>query len=241
MWYLALVLSVLCLWPATSFGALAVDAATSSACYGCSSLSWSHTVSGADRCLLVAPTRYDTADALATPTYNGVSMTLVPSSGLTSGNREVALYSLIAPATGANNVQVTSTPGVATELTGGAVSFTDCHQTTPTGTAVTGSGTSATPSVNVSSAATEIVLDNLSIFHDGTLTVGAGQTQRWNAIGVGGFAKYAGSTETGAGTTTMSWSNSTSQAWAISAVAVKPTGAASSSAVPSLTLLGVGP
>lgn len=240
MWYRALVLSVLCLWPAASFGALAIDSTSSSACFGCSSLSWSHTVSGSDRCIFVAPTRYDTFDALNTATYNAVSATLVPSSGLTSGNHEVAWYALIAPSTGANNVQITTTPGVATELTGGAVSFTDCHQTTPYGTAVTASGTSTTPSVNVSSAATEIVLDNLSILHNGTLTVGAGQTEQWNAIGSGGFAKYAGSRETGAATTTMSWSNSTSQAWAISAVPVKPT-AVSASIVPSQTLLGVGP
>lgn len=240
MWYRALVLSVLCLWPAISFGALAIDSTSSSGCFGCSSLSWSHTVSGSDRCLLVAPTRYDTFDALSTATYNAVSMTLVPSSGLTSGNHEVALYSLVAPATGANNVQITTAPGVVTELTGGAVSFTDCHQTTPVGTAATASGTSTTPSVNVSSAAAEIVIDNLSIVHSGTLTVGAGQTQRWNAIGAGGFAKYAGSTETGASTTTMSWSNSTSQAWAISAVPVKPV-AAAASLVPMQTLLGVGP
>ncbi len=234
----ALAFVVLSLCAAPSWAALAIDSASSAGCGSCTSLSWSHTVSGTNRLLVVGPSGYDTADSVTGATYNSVSMTVVPSSSTSNGNHTISQYGLIAPSTGANTVLVSAT-GPMTDLGAGAVSYTDAHQTTPFGTAVTATGTSTTPTVNVSSAADEIVVDALNILHNGTLTVGAGQTQRWQAIGGSGFIKYAGSTETGSATTTMSWANSTSQAWAISAVPVKPVGAAAAT-VRLRTFVGVG-
>lgn len=214
---------------APAWAALAVDAVSSSACGACTSLSWSHTVSGSETVLVIGFSGYDTTpDVVTGVTYNGVAMTLIPSSSGTNGGHTVAFYGLIAPTTGTNTV-VVSASGTMTDLGAGAVSFTGAHQTTPFGTANTATGSSTAPSVNVSSAADEIVVDTLSIIHNGTLTVDGSQTQRWNAIGGFGFIKYGGSTETGAASTPMSWSNSTSQDWAISAVPVKPSGAAGAS------------
>lgn len=102
----------------------------------------------------------------------------------------------------------------------------------------TATGTSTTPSVIVSSAADQIVVDGLTIVHSGTLSVGASQTQRWNIIGGNGFLKSGGSTETGAASSTMSWSNSTSQDWALAAVPIKPVSTAITSHLG--TLLGIG-
>ncbi len=237
MWYRALAFAALLLWPASSFAALAVDAVSSSACTSCTSLTWSHTTSGSNRGLTVGGHYFDSDSAITGITYAAVGMTAVPSSFADNGDYSVEQYSLIAPATGANNV-VISASATMTELNGGAISFTDANQTTLVGTAGTATGTSTTPSVTVSSAADEIVVDSVTIAHSGTFSVGAGQTQRWNAISAG-WTKYAGSTEPGAATTPMSWNNSASQAWAISAVSVKPVAGAAPTASNRM-VIGVG-
>ena len=204
--------------------ALAFDAAASGVGAGAGPFTYSHTCSGSNRVLFVKVTYYDNADSVSAVSYNSVAMTLVPSSTVSNGQYTVEWYYLINPATGSNTVSVTMT-GSVWDIGIASISFTGAHQTTPYGTPVTGTGSSTTPSVSVSSGATEIVIDGLAIVHGGTLTVGAGQTQRANAICGSGFIKHAASSETGAASTTMSWSNSTSQVWASSAFAVKPAAA----------------
>lgn len=204
--------------------ALAIDAIGSGSGSG-SSLTFAHTCSGSNRLLVVWVSYFDSADAPTGATYNGVAMTAIPSSTAANGDYKIAGYYLINPATGTNNVVISFT-GPMFDIGAGSVSFTDAHQTTPLGTAVTATGTSTTPSVTVSSAAGEIVLDGLVIVHSGTLTVDGSQTQLWNSIASNGFQKYAGSMETAAeASTTMSWSNSSSQQWAIGAVPIKPVSA----------------
>lgn len=203
----------------------AVDSVSSFGSNGAGPFTWAHTCSGTDRLLRVTTSHFDNSDTIDSITYNGVALTAVPGGSTNNGQYYVTAYYLIAPDTGTHDIVVTVT-GSVFDFGAGAISYTDAHQTTPLGTAVTATGTSTTPSVTVSSAADELVDDGLVIIHGGTLSVGAGQTQRWNAI-AGGFIKYAGSTEGGAASTTMSWSNSSSQAWAIVAVPIKPTGGGS--------------
>ena len=210
----------------------AVDNVSSFASNGAGPFTWSHTCSGSDRLLRVTTSHFDSSDTISSITYNGVALTAVPGGSTNNGQYYVTAYYLIAPDTGTHDIVVTVT-GSVFDFGAGAISYTDAHQTTPLGTAVTATGTSTTPSVTVSSAADELVDDGLVIIHGGTLSVGAGQTQRWNAIASSGFIKYAGSTEGGAASTTMSWSNSSSQTWAIVAVPIKPTaGAPATSIVP---------
>lgn len=199
---------------------LAIDAVSSTNSSGAGPFTWTHTCSGSNRLLKVDIAYYDSGDTVSAVTYNGDAMTVIPSSTVSNGQYTVTSYGLIAPDLGSNTISVTFT-GAVFDFGAGAISWADADQTTPFGTAVTATGTSATPSVNVSSASGEIVADALVIVHGGTLTVDGSQSQRYNAI-AGGFIKYAGSTEAGASTTTMSWSNSTSQAWAIVGVPVKP-------------------
>lgn len=201
--------------------ALAIDATSSATGGGAGPFTWLHTCAGSDRCLLVGIAYYDSGDTISAVTYNGDALTEVPSSTVSNGQYTTAFYSLVAPDTGSNTVSVTFT-GFVFDFGAGAVSFTGADQTTPLGTAVTATGTDTTPTVTVTSASGEIVVDALTIVHGGTLTVDGSQSQRWNSTGAFGFIKYAGSTEPGASSTTMSWSNSTSQAWAIAAVPVKP-------------------
>lgn len=203
--------------------ALAFDAVASGVGSGVGPFTYSHTCSGSNRALFVKVSYYDSGDSVSAVSYNSVAMTLIPGSDVANGQYHVEWYYLISPATGSNTVSVSTTGGFF-DIGVTSISFTDAHQTTPYGTPVTGTGTSTTPSVTVASGATEIVLDGIVIVHGGTLTVGAGQTQRTNEI-CGGFIKHAASTETGAASTTMSWSNSSSQVWASSAFAVKPVAA----------------
>ena len=208
----------------------AVDSVSSFASNGAGPFTWAHTCSGSDRLLRVTTSHFDSSDTISSITYNGVALTAVPGGSTNNGQYYVTAYYLIAPDTGTHDIVVTVS-GSVFDFGAGAISYTDAHQTTPLGTAVTATGTSTTPSVTVSSAADELVDDGLVIIHGGTLSVGAGQTQRWNAIASSGFIKYAGSTEGGAASTTMSWSNSSSQTWAIVAVPIKPVGGGGGSSI----------
>lgn len=199
--------------------AIAYDTVSSVSGSGAGPFTLAHTCSGSDRVLCVAIMIYDDLGVPSSVTYNGVAMTSIGSSS--NGQFTVYQYYLIAPATGSNNISVSVTDSVF-EIGLVGISLTGADQTVAIGTQGTASATDTTPTVNVSSAADELVLDALIINHSGTLSVGAGQTERVNAIGSGGFTKYAASTEGGAGTTTMSWSNSTSQAWALVATPFKP-------------------
>jgi hypothetical protein len=221
--------------------ALAVDAVTTLEENSDSSHTASHTCSGADRLLLACIAhRMNGSEFISAITYNSVSMTAVPSSVLNNGIYRVSMYYLIAPDTGSNTFSITYSGGTYLGIGIGLISFAGAHQTVPLGTAVTASGTSSATSVTVSSSSEEIVVDVLNMVHNGTLSVGTGQTARWNDIDPGGFFKYAGSTEQGGASTTMSWSNTTSQAWVQAAVPVKPTAVVSAGNSSNLLLLGAG-
>lgn len=209
-----------------------VDSVSNLSGNGAGPFTWAHTCAGSDRILLVKVAHYDSSDTVSSVTYGGVALTAVPGASTANGQYRIGWYYLLAPGAGTANIVVTVT-GSVFDFGGAGLSLTGVHQTVPFGTPVTATGTDTTPTVTVSSAADELVVDGLVIIHSGTLSVGAGQTQRWNAIATFGFIKYAGSTEVGAASTTMSWSNSSSQTWAIVAVPIKPTvGAPATSIVP---------
>lgn len=211
--------------------AIAYDTATTSTGSSVNSLSFSHTCTGSDLLLLVAVTmRRINSATVDDVTYNGVSMTLVTTA--TSGSRYAELWRLAGPATGSNTVAV-SLSTTEQEVSAGVMSFTGVDQTTPVGTAATATGSGTTPSVAVSSTTGELVVDALAIENAGTLSVGAGQTSRYNTFGAGGWNKHAGSTEPGAVSTTMSWSDTVGGEWAIIGVPMKPaTGGGGGSGVP---------
>src|SRR4051794_35695390 len=94
---------------------------------------WSHTCTGANRCLFVGVAAGVSPDGAipATATHGGGPMT---SAGLVRSNSSnrgwVQLCSLTGPATGASTVVVTTSAGTST-LAAGSVSFTGVHPTTP--------------------------------------------------------------------------------------------------------------
>ena len=200
-----------------------VDSVSNLSGSGAGPFTWAHTCAGSDRILLVKVAHYDSSDTVSSVTYGGVALTAVPGASTANGQYRIGWYYLLAPGAGTANIVVTVT-GSVFDFGGAGLSLTGVHQTVPFGTPVTATGTDTTPTVTVSSAADELVVDGLIIIHGGTLSVGAGQTSRWNAIGLSGFIKYAGSTEGGAASTEMSWTNSSSQTWAMVAIPVKPVG-----------------
>lgn len=201
--------------------AIAFDAASSSTA-NASTVTFSHTCSGSDRVLVVGTShRYN--NKTTSVTYNGVNLTKW-SENINSNICGTQLWYLVAPSTGANNIIVTQS---STErIVVGASSWTGVNQTTPLGTAVLQNGTSSSPSVNVSSSSSEVVIDVLAALDDAgiTATVGTSQTQRWNdSAASGGIAiQGCGSSETGASTTTMSWSLSAAVQYSQIAAALQP-------------------
>lgn len=188
--------------------------------------SWSalsHTAAGSDRAVFVCVSCSSQSDVTSV-TYGGVSMTKVDSiKNIDFNGHHAAMWKLSAPATGSQAVVIGFSAAVA--ATAAAISFTGCHQTTSslTGTPAKAAGSSTSPSISVSSASGEVVLDVLS-FIDRTATGGAGQDVLWNSAGVpaDGRPGGAGSTEAGASSVTMSWSLNTSGHWAMVGVSIKP-------------------
>lgn len=97
-----------------------------------STVTFSHTTSGANRGLLVYVILQGTAQTVSTITYAGVSMTFIDALNTTcaSANCRVEAWGLAAPASGANNVVVTlSASNTAWDVS--AISFTGVIQTDP--------------------------------------------------------------------------------------------------------------
>lgn len=186
------------------------------------SASWSHTCSGENRLLLVFITCNAPSSSISC-TYAGVSMTLHDSTQTTGGSQKRAvIFKLANPATGSNTVSISNiTSGY---RKGYSVSLTGVKQDTLVGTASKATGTSTTPSVNVSSATGERVYDIVASVGDGSslsYTPGSGQTEVLDSNTLS-YLAAAGSYEGGASTVTMSWTVSRSFDWAIIGVSVKP-------------------
>src|SRR5688572_8163596 len=132
----------------------------------------SYTVSGSNRLLVVR-----TSTVQANPSsvkYNGINLTLLSSKN--NGSQYVSLWYLIAPPTGAFNGVITGTSGFTPKA--GIRAFTGAHQPIPFGTSVSLAFNSSNPSVTVSSATGQKVIDVVS--SNKTLTVGTGQTSQYS-------------------------------------------------------------
>lgn len=165
------------LFPFLVIGSIAYDLTSSSATSSGTSLTFSHTTSGSNRVLILGSILIDTKNG--DPTYGGVSMT---QKVLEGSNRNVYVHSLIAPASGANNVVIAMNGGANT-IIGIATSFSGADQTTPidgTGSGNDSGVTSLSCNVTTSQNST-FLFDILWTFASGgaiTITPNAGQTQR---------------------------------------------------------------
>jgi hypothetical protein len=190
-------------------------------------------ITGSDRLLIACPGWVDGgAQSVTAVTHNGVAMSLVALADDAFAYRQ-AMYYLVAPATTGDTV-ATWSGGVQGHLV--VVPWTGANQSTPLGTAALDSGTSSAPSVTVTSAAGETVLDCVRMNTD--YVEGSGQTLIADTETTG-WAKA--STEAGAASVVMDWTGSNGR-WSSVGVSVKPAGGGGGSGPPigTFNLLGVG-
>jgi hypothetical protein len=192
------------------------------------SLTISHPTAGSNRLMLVGVSVHNFAgETVSSISYNGVALTQVGSSTNATDAR-VEIWRLIAPPTGTYDVVITFNAELSSVARAGVMTFTGVNQTTPLGTFASATGSASPATVNVTSAANELVFDTVGSESQSSpfsLTVGAGQTERWNSV-IMGYDRFlaAGSTEPGAASVTMSWTivPASSVPWAIGAVPIKP-------------------
>jgi parallel beta-helix repeat protein len=195
-------------WSSQVRGQVTFDAASSTSTGSGSAISatFSHTTSGVDRILIVGVSIFGSVSSI---TYAGTSLALVGTATFPSEVR-IEFWRLIAPATGTSNVVVTLSGSAS--FVAGASSFTGVHQTMPLGSFFSATSDAGNPTV-----------DTLAVRDSTTVTVGAGQSQRWNAQTTNNIVIGRGSTEPhgGSSTVTMSWTLADQRQWALGAVALK--------------------
>lgn len=223
---LVVVLFVIPLWVSSALGAIALDSTSGASIVGSTSLSWTHAVgNGADRLLMVGVSINPAGNAVTSLTYNGTPLIPVGSQQGASGKNRVEIWRLTAPASGSGNIVVTWSGGSA-DVVGGSASFTGVDPSSPLGPFVSAEGTSNPVTVTLGSAPGDVVFDTAALEAQAlSMTVGAGQTQRWNAAtGSGGSNVIGGaSTEPGAASVTMSWTFvSPPRQWSVGAVSLVP-------------------
>lgn len=157
-------------------------------------------------------------------TFGGVAMTLLDSHGVIGGASIVVYYIKEAdfPSTPADVVASwTNSNGAVLSV----FTISNVDQTTPFDTVAKAAATSGTPSVGVSSADGDLVVDAVAMISLTTdsFVVGANQiiiTSLHN--GTGELVRGASSCEDGGSSITMSWTNTSSFSWAIMGWSVNP-------------------
>ena len=207
------------------------------------SLTFSHTVgaAGTNRLLVVGVSICTTGFnnyTVTSVTYGGNALTSVGGiSGfwfeslfpLRLGFVRSETWALAGPATGPNNVVVTLSG--TTNFVAGAISFTGASQTIPPGTFFSATGTSTTPSVNVTTVNEgDVVIDtvarqqckprNLARIRSNPALEQGHKCGELRSDVIGGDSTEPG--PDGGGTVTMNWSSTSSLGWSIGAVAIKP-------------------
>lgn len=228
--------------------AIVFDAGAEATDTDASSLTFAHTVTegGSGKILVVACGGEEaTTDVVTGVTYggdtllalDGTSDTLVGSCYLGK------LWYTTTPKSGSNNVVASLASGNLSHFWAISASFTGVSASTPFGTPVYDTTESSdvdsdhTQSVDVTSAATELVIDAICAHGSGDagLVAGANQTEVGDPVvddGANPRSHGGMSYETGAATTTMSWTQEQFvQDWVQFAVALKPASSGRSRAV----------
>jgi len=195
--------------PTKAEAAIAIDA-TSQGYANSTSLTFAHTVSGSDRILMVQLYTFQgTQPSITGITYNGVALTSKGSrvSDLSGYTQQ---WSLVAPATGANNIVISMN---SSQVFATAVSYTGVDQTTPHPDAtVTGSvtGTSLSATMTTTVADSWLVLAGRSPSR--APTAGASTIVR-KLNGTSGDAGWTLDSDGGrsTGSNSLNWSYSPSQ------------------------------
>lgn len=210
--------------------AIAFDAGVAALNAGASSLTYAHTCTSATFLRVTACWFESGTTPTIVPsgvTYNGVAMTVIPSSrkhiAVGDGANSIGIeqWGLVSPAAGANNVVVTMS-AAPTNLFSGADSWTGVDTTTPYGTAAVSNSTSTTPSVVIGSDSGEVAIGSIFIV---TLTdLSTSDTQRWESA-VSAFLQAGGASDAGANpNVTINWAGAIGPTYnaVASGVSLKP-------------------
>jgi len=207
-------------------GSVAIDAVSTNTGTG-ASLTVSHTTSGTDRLMLVAPqwnAGGSTPKFVTAVTYNGVALTQVVHVQQ-SDDGATDIWKLVNPPTGTYNVVITYDVAPSFAHIAGVMTFTGVDQTTPLGTPASNNestaGTDATASVVVSSATGELVFASVASETPDSVTWQGGTPEHWHIAAGGNSTVGAGATNSGAATVTMTWTN-VNDHWAAAGVSIKP-------------------
>jgi hypothetical protein len=182
-----------------------------------------------------------TPSLASAPTYNGVSMTLVPNSAATNTHEFAAEYVLVNPATGTNTLAI-SADANATDIYHVLKSFTGADQTTcyRTATGNTATGVVAAQSITITSdSGGDLTSANTEGSTAGNIcTNGVPQTS--DGCTTAGTTQFSGAHSTvSAASVSYTWTNTVAGSpWAASGFSIKASGSAA--CTPTLTLLGVG-
>lgn len=198
----------------------------------------SPSVSGSDTLALVAVSIRGSSQTVTGVTWNGVSMTLVPSSSITANNYLTVLYYLTSPSSGATTVVVSGTNFTRAFAT--ANYYTGVDQTTPVLDVSTSSNTD-TSGITGSFTLTnndmyihEVMSSTLGCTSP-TLSAGTRTSARCDGSGTSGFG-YQG--PLASGSQTMVWSDGTSD-HTRSGIGINPVAAAATT-VHRLLMMGCG-
>jgi uncharacterized repeat protein (TIGR01451 family) len=141
----------------------------------------------------------------------------------TSANARTAIFKLINPPSGTDNVIVTASGNFDKGGIVGVMTFSGVDINTPLNTYASASGTTANPTLsNIATATNELVFSVVAVRDRDITGMGTNQTSRWN-IQSGDEMRGAGSTKPGDGTTTSVSYTAVADDWSLSAVSIKPT------------------
>lgn len=182
------------------------DSASSAA--GTGSATFSHTVANqANRVLVVDVLTVNVN--ISSVVFNSSETLTLDRRRLHAGGFPLAeRWYYIGPTVTTANIVVTGNAGDV--VIGAGRTYYDVDQTTPITNGTSAEGSSTTPSLTVSSAAGNLVIDMVGAIA-GSGTVGAGQTERFDLASGGGVDM--GSEEAGAASVSMDWTLNTSGNW----------------------------
>lgn len=172
--------------------AIAFDAATSDNGGSVTSLTTEHTCTGSDLVLIVGTSVGSSTQTVTGVTYNGVGMTKVAGSEVSqSQNGTTALWYLINPATGANDVVVSISSSQ--NISVGIASYTGASQSSQadvSSTNTAGSGTSFSTTLTTSTD-NSWTIHQVSTNQNDEITAGSGTTRRAHIVGSSGVIACA--------------------------------------------------
>jgi uncharacterized repeat protein (TIGR01451 family) len=246
--FVVLSLLVVMLSAQSANGQVAVDASTSGSATltgtGTKTFTFNHTTTATANRVLIVGVSINITNAPTTGvvgvTYNGTALNFVGAQNDAANTRRVEMWSLLAPASGANRPIIVSVniPAVVNEgVAAGATTFTGVDQTVPLGTFVSADGAAADCSTGVTTGCSTLyvpsvvngmILDTLATDGTQAITIPGPQVQQWNlqsANNANPGIRASGSSRTGAPSVPISETFSGISNWSLGAVSVNPTAA----------------